>query len=83
MNAHSCWRASVDVSANRAVPMLRAGFTEVLSTGMEMRWMRVKVRPATTPPMPGANLRVVVKRTTMTRIPVSTTSATIVAPRPK
>ena len=31
--------------ANRRAPMERAGFTEVLVTGMLIRWIRVSVRP--------------------------------------
>jgi len=31
--------------ANRAGPVLRAGLTEVLVTGMETRWITVRVRP--------------------------------------
>ena len=41
--SQSCWRAQPP--ANRATPVLRAGFTEVLVTGMLMRWMRVRHRP--------------------------------------
>jgi hypothetical protein len=53
MNAHSCSSAPVEVSANSAVARLRAGLTEVLSMGIEIRWMSVSVSPATRPPKPG------------------------------
>ncbi len=36
---------SAQPRTNRAGARLRAGFTEVLSTGMLMRWIRVSVRP--------------------------------------
>ena len=72
----------MDRSANSAVPKLRAGLTDVLSMGMEMRWMTVSVRPATSPPKPGANLRVVVNSTTTTSSAVRMTSATTIAPKP-
>ena len=43
MNSHSWTIASPP--ANRAGPMERAGFTEVLSIGMLTRWIRVSTRP--------------------------------------
>jgi hypothetical protein len=45
--------------------------------------MRVSVRPATSPPKPGANLRVVVNSTTITSSAVRMTSVTMAAPTPK
>jgi glycerol uptake facilitator-like aquaporin len=40
--------------------MLRAGFTEVLSTGIEMRWMTARAKPTTRPVWPtGMDLRLV------------------------
>ncbi len=36
---------SAQPPAKRAGPVLRAGLTEVLVTGMLMRWMRVRQRP--------------------------------------
>ena len=82
MNAHNCCSASKSGSENNAVPRLRAGFTDVLSTGIEIRWINVSVKPATNPPMPGANLRVVVNSTTITKSAVRMTSTTMVEPRP-
>lgn len=40
--------------ANRAGPVLRAGFTEVLVTGIETRWMMVSARPMGMPAKPAA-----------------------------
>ena len=42
-------RLGVGLGEQRRAPRLRAGLTDVLSTGIEMRWMRVSVRPATRP----------------------------------
>ena len=36
-----------------ATPVERAGFTEVLSTGIEVRWMRVRARPIARPARAG------------------------------
>jgi hypothetical protein len=38
--------------ANSAGPVERAGFTEVLVTGIEMRWMSVGARPIATGAVP-------------------------------
>ena len=50
MNTHSWTRASVPLKT--AVPKLRAGFTDVLSTGIVARWIMPSVRPAARPPKP-------------------------------
>src|SRR5947207_751124 len=42
-NSQSC--ASAHPPTSKAGPVLRAGFTEVLVTGMLIRWIRVRVRP--------------------------------------
>ncbi|MCY1250766.1 hypothetical protein D9M72_644350 [compost metagenome] len=42
-NNHSC--CSAQPPTNNAGPVLRAGLTEVLVTGMEIRWIRVRARP--------------------------------------
>ena len=46
------------IPANRAGPVLRAGLTEVLVTGIDTRWIRVRARPmaigAKPPGAPGA-----------------------------
>ena len=83
MKTHSCSSAPVEVSAKSAVPMLRAGLTDVRSMGMAMRCSSISVKPAIKPPKPGANLRVVVNRTTITRMAVRITSVTMAAPTPK
>src|SRR3954466_6630794 len=38
----------------RAGPVLRAGFTEVLVTGIEIRWINVRARPIGMPAKPTA-----------------------------
>ena len=55
MNTQSCLSASLP--ANRATPRLRAGFTDVLSIGMLMRWMSVSTRPIETPANPAENFQ--------------------------
>lgn len=42
-NTHSC--CSAQVPWKIATPVLRAGLTEVLVTGMLIRWISVSVRP--------------------------------------
>src|SRR5215469_12815542 len=42
-NNHSC--ASAQPPTNNAGPVLRAGFTEVLVTGMLIKWISVSTRP--------------------------------------
>ena len=51
MNAQSCDSASDPEKI--AAPKLRAGFTDVLSTGIVARWIMPSVRPAARPPNPG------------------------------
>ena len=63
MNTQSCPSAFGEVSAKIAVAMLRAGLTLVLSTGIVTKWIKARVIPATRPPNPGANCRVVVAST--------------------
>ena len=43
MNSQSCWSGSLP--PNSATPIERAGFTEVLVTGMLIRWISVRARP--------------------------------------
>jgi len=45
-NIHSC--AMAQPPTIRAGPVLRAGLTEVLVTGMLIRWIRVRQRPMAT-----------------------------------
>ncbi len=56
--------------------MLRAGFTEVLVTGMPIRWMRVSARPIAIGAKPAGARRSVEPRITIRKKNVSTTSAT-------
>src|SRR5262249_11895402 len=42
-NSHSC--ASAQPPTSKAGPVLRAGFTDVLVTGMLTRWISVSARP--------------------------------------
>ena len=42
-NNHSC--SSAQPPTKSAGPVLRAGFTEVLVTGMLIRWINVRARP--------------------------------------
>ena len=79
-NAQSCFIASVP--ENTAAPKLRAGFTDVLSTGIVARWIIVSVKPAARPPKPVGYPTVVVDSTTKTSSAVKTISTTAVEPRP-
>ena len=51
MNSHT-WLMALQLGQleNNATPSERAGFTEVLVSGMLMRWMSTKVRPMARPP---------------------------------
>ena len=49
-NAHSWLSASEPLKI--AAPKLRAGFTDVLSTGIVARWIMPSVSPAARPPNP-------------------------------
>src|SRR5271163_407434 len=51
-NSHSC--AICSPPANNAGPVLRAGLTEVLVTGIETRWISVSARPIGIPAKPAA-----------------------------
>src|SRR6185436_16937275 len=80
MNTHS-WR-SAQLPWNTAVAMLRAGFTEVLSTGIVMRWMSVSMSPTVMPVNPaGIDLRLVLAITKM-KSAVNTISTRIAEPMP-
>ncbi len=79
MNTHS-W-LSAQLPWNMAVARLRAGLTDVLSIGIEMRWMTVRVRPTVTPVRPtGIDLRLV-EAMTNTNMAVKKTSASITTGR--
>ena len=68
--------------ANSAGPVLRAGLTEVLVTGIEMRWMRVRARPIGMPAKPAAAPFDVVPMMTKRKKNVITTSVRKQLPRP-
>ena len=71
-NIHS-WE-SAQPPANTAVAVLRAGFTEVLVTGMLTRWMRVRHRPIAIGAITLPALRSVAPWITNRNTAVSTTS---------
>src|SRR5713101_4259651 len=68
--------------ANRAGPVLRAGLTDVLVTGIDTRWIRVRARPIGIPAKPVAAPFDVVPMMTNKKKKVITTSSTKQLPRP-
>src|SRR5690606_41367720 len=60
--------------ANRATPVDRAGFTEVLVTGMLIRWIRVRPRPIAIGAKPAGALLWVAPMMMTRNIAVITTS---------
>src|SRR5436190_24114080 len=68
--------------ANRAGPVLRAGLTEVLVTGIETKWIRVSARPIGIPAKPVAAPFEVVPMMTKRKKNVSTISVIKQLPRP-
>src|SRR5688500_5485757 len=71
-NSHN-W-ASAPPPANSATPVERAGFTEVLVTGMLIRWIRVSARPIAIGAKPAGARRWVAPMMTTRNIAVSATS---------
>ncbi len=63
--------------------MERAGFTDVLLTGMLMRWIRVSVSPMTMGATAAYAFWPVTARMTVTKTAVRITSTSSTAPRPK
>ena len=61
---------------NRAGPVERAGFTEVLVTGMVTRWIRARQRPMPSGAKPAGARRSVTPRMTHRNTAVNTTSTT-------
>ena len=51
-NSQSCDKAGV--CANKATAVDRAGFTEVLVTGIEIKWIKVNPKPMAMGPKPAA-----------------------------
>ncbi len=62
--------------------MLRAGLTDVLSIGIEIRWMSVSIRPTVRPVKPIVMEPRLVLAITKTKIAVKNSSAAITAPSP-
>src|SRR6185295_7497295 len=73
------WR-SAQLHWHTAVARLRAGFTEVLSTGMVMRWITVSIRPTAMPVNPGGIERRLVLAITKMKSAVNTISTRIAEP---
>src|SRR5690606_28051081 len=80
MKAQNCSQASL-LPDHSTAPKLRAGFTDVLSTGMVTQWMSASVKPTTSPPCDTVNFFVVVLSTTNTSSAVNTISTTSMAPK--
>ena len=74
MNSQS-WRERPAAREQRRA-VLRAGFTDVLSTGMPMRWISVRPSPIGIGAKPGGARRSVTPRMTNRKKNVSTISAT-------
>ena len=73
-NSHSC--AIAQPPTNSATPVLRAGFTDVLVTGMLIRWISVRHRPIAIGAKPAGARGSVAPRITSRNIIVITTSQT-------
>jgi hypothetical protein len=69
--------------AKTAAAIERAGFTEVLLTGMLTRWISVNMRPIASGARAAYSFSAVTERMTPTNTAVSTTSISSTAPRPK
>ena len=78
-NAHS-WPGAPAPLKN-ATPVERAGLTEVLEIGIEMRWIRVSVSPIEMPANPLGARSSVDPRITSRKIKVSSTSVISTAVR--
>ena len=73
---------SAQPPANTATAVLRAGLTEVLVTGIEIRWIRVRPRPIASGAKPAGALPWVAPMMMNRNIAVITTSVTRPASRP-
>ena len=78
-NSHSCWIAHPPT--NSAGPVLRAGFTERLVTGMPISWISVSPRPMAMGAKPYGARRSVAPRMIIRNMKVSPSSATRQASR--
>ncbi len=72
-NTHSC--AGAPSALKKATPVERAGFTEVLEIGIEIRWISVSVNPIDSPAKPLGARSSVEPRMTKRNTKVSRTSA--------
>ena len=72
-NTHSC--AGAPSPLKNATPVERAGFTEVFEIGIEIRWIRVRVRPIARPAKPFGARSSVAPRITSRKMKVSRISA--------
>ena len=77
--SQSCFRYTPP--AKKATPVLRAGLTEVLVTGMLIRWIRVRARPMAMGAKPLGAPSLVAPMMMNTKKPVSSISATSAAVR--
>jgi len=76
-NTQSC--AGAPFPLKNATPVDRAGLTDVLEMGREIRWITVRVRPMASPANPLGARSSVDPRMTSRNTPVRTISATITA----
>ena len=73
---------SAPFCAKIAAAIERAGFTEVFDTGIEIRWISVRLSPMAIGAKPAGAALLVEPRMTIRKKAVSTTSATSTAVRP-
>ncbi len=73
---------SAPFSAKNATAVERAGFTEVLVTGIEIRWMRVRPRPIAIGAKPAGALADVLPKMMIRKAAVRTSSIRKAAKRP-
>ena len=73
-NSHSCPTAQPSPTSS-AGPVERAGLTEVLVIGIEIRWISVSDKPIASGPRPLGARRSVAPRMTIRKKNVSSTSA--------
>ena len=81
MNTQSC--SSAQLPWKTAVAMLRAGFTDVLSIGIVIRWISVSMSPTVRPVKPTVIEPRLVLAITKTNSAVNTISTRITTPRSK
>src|SRR5262245_16200107 len=79
-NSQSC--AIAQPPTNSAGPVLRAGFTDVLVTGIETRWINVSASPMASGANPAGALPCVAPMMMNRNMAVITNSVSAAAPRP-